>query len=136
MPSLNFTLFIPAVENGLAELEGRPLPNPGLRPKRQTIRKLRADGRDPKAGDVLHLYTGQRTKKCRKLGTVRCGGTCAIAIMSTGHIIHRRLGNWRVYSNEGASALASRDGFRNRHEMVAWFKVIHGLPFRGVVLRW
>ena len=36
--------------------------------KRQTIRACRKDGRDPKVGGTLHLYTGLRTEQCRKLG--------------------------------------------------------------------
>lgn len=36
--------------------------------KRRTIRAPRKDGRNPKAGDKAHLYTGMRQKGCRKLG--------------------------------------------------------------------
>lgn len=35
--------------------------------KRQTIRANRKDGRDPKQGQPLMLYTGMRTKSCVKL---------------------------------------------------------------------
>ncbi len=53
MPSLNFQArFAPLVESG---------------EKRQTIRAYRKDGRDPKRGDKLYLFTGMRTKACRPL---------------------------------------------------------------------
>ena len=64
MAALNFQKrFAEAVETG---------------EKRQTIRRRRADGHDPKAGDPLYLYTGMRTKACRKLATVRCIASIAI----------------------------------------------------------
>ena len=66
MPALNFKAeFAPLVESG---------------EKRQTIRKLRKDGRDPKVGDALYLYTGMRTKKCRKLGIAPCESVQPIEI--------------------------------------------------------
>lgn len=40
--------------------------------KRRSIRAPRKDGRNPKAGDVLQLYTGMRQKICRKLGNAVC----------------------------------------------------------------
>ena len=36
--------------------------------KRQTIRALRKDGKNPRPGQKLYLYTGMRTKYCRKCG--------------------------------------------------------------------
>ncbi len=41
------------------------------RRKRCSIRAPRKDGRDPKPGDSLQLYTGMRTRECRKLGAGR-----------------------------------------------------------------
>ena len=52
MPALNFTMFVDKVESG---------------EKRQTIRAYRKDGRDPKPGDPLYLFTGMRTTACRRL---------------------------------------------------------------------
>ena len=49
MPALNFQKrFADLVESG---------------EKCQTIRKCSKDGRDPKVGDTLYLYTGQRPKE-------------------------------------------------------------------------
>jgi len=64
MPALNFkSRFAPAVELGLAN----PLA-PGA--KRCTIRATRKRPICP--GDRLSLYTGMRTKACRKLGEAEC----------------------------------------------------------------
>ena len=56
MPALNFQKqFVPLIESG---------------EKRQTIRSQR---KQPiKVGDLLYLYTGQRTKNCRKLAESIC----------------------------------------------------------------
>ena len=64
MPALNFQeQFAAAVESG---------------EKRQTIRSERK--RPIKVGDTLYLYTGMRTKRCRKLGSAGCVGIEEIRI--------------------------------------------------------
>lgn len=138
MPALNFQAqFAPLVESG---------------EKCQAIRKRRKDGRDPKVGDTLYLYTGQRTKACRKLREVRCKNVTPISInrskrpwRATKHIVYscevwtgsygeasyrNRLSDRRVAN------LAKRDGFENADEMIAWFEKAHGLPFEGLLIRW
>ena len=81
MPLIPFMdRFVPAVENGLAELRGDPLPHPGLKPKRQTIRAERQDGRDARPGQTLYLYEKARTPAMRKLGEVRCRSSRRIRI--------------------------------------------------------
>jgi hypothetical protein len=40
--------------------------------KRSTIRRRRKDRRDPKPGQTLYLFTGMRTKSCRRLLETRC----------------------------------------------------------------
>lgn len=75
MPAINFKKqFAPAVESG---------------EKRQTIRARRQDGRDPVAGQTLYLYTGIRTKGCRKLGEVTCKETQQITIEENGAILRQ-----------------------------------------------
>ena len=37
-----------------------------------TLRALRKDGRDPKAGDTLFMFTAMRTKQCRKFAEKPC----------------------------------------------------------------
>lgn len=125
MPALNFQKrFAPAVEDGT---------------KRQTIRAYRKDGRDPQVGQPLYLYTGMRTKACRKLGEAKCE--------SVSHfIIARGFRQWvamktvcnclRRFQGDSANRLARDDGFENFAEMCNWFEKTHGLPFRGLMIRW
>ncbi len=125
MPTLNFQKqFAPLVESGK---------------KRQTIRAYRKDGRDPKVGNTLYLYTGQRTKACRKLGEAKCKSAVPFRIwwgfhqwvvMRTEDYALRRL------SGESANRLAVANGFEDWADMVRWFEKTHGLPFEGLLIRW
>ncbi len=117
MPALNFQAqFAPLVESG---------------EKRQTIRAYRKDGRDPKAGDTLYLYTGMRTKACRKLGEAKCVSVQHIAFDESELLIDN-FGHWA----HEADALARSDGFKAWPDMLAWFEKTHGLPFEGLLIRW
>lgn len=119
MPALNFQKrFAAAVESGQ---------------KRQTIRAERVDGRLPaKPGDIIALYTGMRTKACRKLAEGECIEVETIRINRVG-------GNpivWVRCENMDAEAQARADGFENAAAMVGFFEETHGLPFRGLLIRW
>ena len=111
MPALNFMKqFADAVESG---------------EKRQTIRAYRKDGLDPKVGDTLYLYTGMRTKQCRKLGEVKCKSVEPIYLSWEGcdFTIHQE--RW-----------ATNDGFDSFTHMLDWFEKTHGLPFEGLIIKW
>lgn len=99
--------------------------------KRQTIRAFRKDGRDPKVGDRLYLYTGLRTKEARKLGEAVCTSVRGI-------LIQRR--QFQVVSDDpecpSPANLAKADGFESFDAMLDWFEKVHGLPFEGVLIRW
>ena len=132
MPALNFQKqFADAVESGK---------------KLQTIRAYRKDKRDPKPGDTLYLYTGMRTKQCRKLGEVECKDVKHFALTVRGPS-----GNVNMTLNCGfafgslsgggqfrsrMTRLARADGFASAEEMVKWFEKTHGLPFEGLLIRW
>ena len=131
MPALNFQKqFAEAVESGK---------------KRQTIRKYREDGRDPKVGDTLYLYTGMRTKQCRKLGEVECTDVQCIEVLDTTppwhwdddcmYIDGGSCGTF-VVCPEDAELTARDDGFESWLAMHTWFKKTHGLPFEGLLIRW
>lgn len=125
MPLLGFIKeFAPSVELGLEQPE-----HPEA--KRQTIRARRKDGRDPKAGDTLYLYTGLRTKSCRKLGEAKCLGASDILI--TGK--HVFLEGCHLNHDEMA-ALAKADGFQSLYAFHNFFRENHGLPFRGLLIKW
>lgn len=96
--------------------------------KCQTVRATKR----AKKGDMLQLYTGQRTKACRKLKEAEClyvdyvhlapdGITCGNGDLHTGSL----------------DAFAIRDGFKNYEAMLAWFKAKYGTDhFVGYVHRW
>jgi hypothetical protein len=133
MPAINFQArFVPAVENGVARIRRRRMAHPDIRPKRQTIRAWRKDGRNPRAGCLLYLYTGMRTKKCRKLGEVRCRHTATIEIDANQRVFMYGRLLW-LYQCE---ALAHADGFEHFETFIDWIDQVHGLPFSGWVIRW
>lgn len=121
MFTLNFKKeFAPAVEAGT---------------KMQTIRAPRKDGKKPKAGDHLRLYTGLRTKGCRMLMDATCIGVEPIQIIDEFSDIAIVLAGERLTFEEG-KALAQADGFNTRAEFVGFFLETHGLPFDGFRILW
>jgi len=117
MPALNFTKqFAPKVK---------------ARIKRQTIRALRKDGRNPRPGQTLYLYTGMRTKYCKKLGEAICKSVEQIAIEGSAVTI----GVNRL-SFKQENALAKADGFDCFLDFMEFFRKTHGLPFYGLLIKW
>ncbi len=108
--------------------------------KRQTIRAYRKDGREPKSGERLYLYTGLRTKQCRKLGEAVCLNARRFEITGEASgifwLIEDDGGDMEVMTTDECHDLASADGFATHYEMTDWFKKTHGLPFEGVLIRW
>lgn len=122
MPALNFqSRFAALVERG---------------DKRQTIRAKRMNGRDPKPGDTLYLYTGMRQKWCRKLGEsdVRMVTPFEIVITPDGGAYWVMAED--VMTIDEMDQLAIADGFGGWGEMSTWFEQTHGLPFSGVMIEW
>ncbi len=124
MPALNFKKqFAHLVESG---------------EKRQTIRALRKDGKNPKPGHTLYLYTGQRTKSCRKLGEAICKSVEQICINESWGISLANLdgGQYRELSIDEETALIEADGFYYSFQFYKFFKDTHGLPFFGLLIKW
>jgi len=96
--------------------------------KVQTVRKTKR----AKPGDMLQLYTGQRTKACRKLREAECLYVDYVHIAPEGLTVgdtDKHHGN--------ADAFARRDGFKDYAAMLAWFKAKYGADhFVGYVHRW
>ena len=116
MPLLGFQKqFAPLVESG---------------EKRQTIRAHRK--RPFVKGDRLYLYTGLRTKQCRKLGEAVCTKVESIRIRTGGAVL---LGS-QLLGVRQIQRISRDDGFDNAEEMVQWFEETHGLPFEGQLIRW
>ena len=116
MPMLNFQArFADAVASGA---------------KTQTIRAtLRA-----KVGDTLYLYTGARTKACRKLGEGVCTAVWRAVIQTGSVLVEYDGGLFLTGCNLDPFAIA--DGFANFSEMREWFSKQHGLPFTGYLYTW
>ncbi|WP_395175771.1 hypothetical protein [Roseibium alexandrii] len=98
--------------------------------KRQTIR---ANGKRLHAnrGDKLQLYTGMRTKSCRKLRDAVCHDACPVIIE---HDKAWTLGPCELHTD--LDGFAKRDGFASWKAMRDWFEKTHGLPFKGTMISW
>lgn len=105
--------------------------------KRQTIRaKARC-----KPGDRLQLYTGMRTKTCRKLMDAICTRVRPVAINPTGIEIDGKplfAGNaLRGELGDRDNDFAEKDGFKGFMDMADWFLETYGqLPFHGFLIEW
>ena len=104
--------------------------------KRQTIRsKARC-----KPGDALQLYTGQRTKACRKLLDTVCKSVTPIRIEHMGIFIGGKPlpAGWanRGDFQDHDCDFAKKDGFEDFEEMAIWFHERYGLPFSGYLIKW
>ncbi len=120
MPLLGFQKrFAPLVESG---------------EKRQTIRAYRKDGRDPKVGDRLYLYTGGYNESRRKMGESVATDVRRIRLEITRSFWIYSLGYRVRMSPEEISQIAVADGFRNLDAMHDYFKDL--LPFEGLLIRW
>jgi len=104
--------------------------------KPHTIRARRVDGRDPLPGDMLHLYTGLRSKAARLLRQEICAYTTEITILpSIGQEPQILLGGEPI-AGRAVEALAQDDGFENAAAFVQFFKEVYGLPFTGLLIGW
>lgn len=120
MPLLGYKKqFAPLVESG---------------EKRQTIRAIRK--RPFKVGDRLFHYEGLRTKSCRKILESRCAAADSILIHEKGDVYI----NGRCLCENAKESFAYADGFRHPGflwaQMLGFFKDVHGLPFRGQIVKW
>jgi hypothetical protein len=95
--------------------------------KTQTIRR----NERCKAGDVIQLYTGQRTKQCTLIGTATCA-ICEPIRIAEDHVAS---GGGRLPSGD-AHHIATIDGFVSVDAMRDWFRDRYGLPFSGYRVMW
>jgi len=121
MPLFNFQKqFAPAVESG---------------EKRQTIRAKRKIR--PQVGQTAFLYTGTRTKACRKLGEAEIVEVCPVLIGGNGCLINYDVrGEYPINEQWELDQFAAADGFENWESMRDWFKEKYGLPFEGDLIKW
>jgi hypothetical protein len=116
MVAINFTVFQDRILAGA---------------KRQTIRRTARC----RPGDRLQLYTGMRTKQCRKLGEAVCTRVehVMIPVAALRHVI---LDNRRVLRGRAAALFAEADGFTSLEAFFAFFQLHYELPFEGAVISW
>jgi hypothetical protein len=96
--------------------------------KVQTIRQsARA-----KAGQALQLYTGQRTKDCRKLADATCIDCTYVGLTERGVT----LGDVSRFPRD-RDEFAKADGFEDYAAMWRWFSERYSTnSFTGYVIRW
>lgn len=111
--------------------------------KHQTIRAERKDGRIPaKAGDMLYLYCGMRTKGCFKiyvgpLGYVTCTKVQPISIGIKTRPAYQLIYvvvDGEVLDSSEAEQLAKCDGFPDFKTMMQFWE--GRLPFNGYIIHW
>ena len=119
--NVNFTVFIGKILAG---------------EKRQTIRRASPKWKNVKAGDKLTLYTGLRTKQCRKLGEAVVKSITPIKL-DFGYItIHKpkwdfTLESWQVRD------FVKADGFDSVEDFWDFFKEHYGWEAVEMrVIRW
>lgn len=96
--------------------------------KRQTIRR-KAKG---EPGTALQLYTGMRTKACRKLRDAVCKDVTYVGLTERGV----SLGNVSRFPRD-IDEFARLDGFKDYAEMWAWFSSRYETnSFTGYIIRW
>lgn len=104
--------------------------------KTSTIRRPRK--RPIWEGESLHLYTGLRTKKVRKLGVRVCISVDSIQVGSGGIICGARMNfKWLPPNDPETQEIAKSEGFASYDEMWDWFRRKYGpKPFFGDRIQW
>jgi hypothetical protein len=128
MTALNFKAqFAPLVESGQ---------------KRQTIRRA-GRSKPPTVGEELQLYTGQRTKQCRLLGTGICIHVqpCVIKPEAKKVLFSGEYSwDWREAQSNEIYYLAHADGFVSTKDFFNFFAESnreHGVDkFVGNIIKW
>ena len=120
--NVNFSVFIDKILSG---------------EKRQTIRRASPKWKNVKVGDKLTLYTGLRTKQCRKLGEAVVESVGKVAFYKAGLIgAITRDGEFWLTEDE-VDELVMRDGFDDAHDFWQFFDAHYPeRPIEMRVIRW
>jgi hypothetical protein len=101
--------------------------------KTSTIRKERVDGRRPKVGDTLKLYTGLRTSGVRLLLETPATAVHGIRIdCEERHIVL----DGRLLGVAEKVALAKQDGFACLEDFYGYFQEAHQGQLEGWMVEW
>ncbi len=103
--------------------------------KTQTIRGRR--DRHARPGEKISLYTGMRTKQCRKIADAICTEVMKITLMFDQDGVIDRIVTDDVPVRD-LDAFAARDGFVDVDDMSAFWRTEHGPVgvFHGVLIEW
>lgn len=103
--------------------------------KAQTIRPRRK--RPTKVGDMLYMFTGMRTKQCRKLGQWRCTSVEPIEIYEHGIAFVGIEHELRWLSDDKLKQLARDDGFKDIYRLYDFFSKQYGIPAKDLeIIKW
>ncbi len=129
-PNANF-------ETNIAEDIRSAASDPNLRPKWQTIRAHRKDGRVMREGETIALYHAQRSKACFLIGTSTVRGAQPIRLNFVSKSI--KVGTVNILRKRAeVDAFARDDGFADWDDMREFWRQEHPdtLWFDGIVTFW
>jgi hypothetical protein len=113
MPAYNFkSRFVEPIQSG---------------EKNTTIRPCRK--RPTRIGDTLYLFTGQRTKACRKIGVYRCKNVTPLIIYPQLMSIYR---DGYLISIAALKLISVNDGFSSLKDFFCFFRDQYG-PVRLIM---
>ena len=121
--NVNFSVFIDKILSG---------------EKRQTIRRAGPKWAKVEAGDKLTLYTGLRTKACRKLGEAFVESITPIMIDTEcdNVAVETPLGDFNL-DLPALNDLVARDGFISNADFFKFFRLNYKVgSFKMFVIRW
>lgn len=98
--------------------------------KQQTIRGDRK--RHARPGDQLQLFTGMRTRQCRRIGTATCSMVERVHLDLVNHLV--TVGDFYRVERTELDEWARKDGFRDWIAMRAFWSPQDG--FEGWLIRW
>lgn len=106
-------------------------------PKRQTIRAV-GKRRHARPGETIQLYTGMRTKQCRKIGEARCVENIPVRITVPKYgAVPLNIQIGEDASFYVTNDFANYDGFESESDMHAFWRKEHGPgDFFGVLIKW
>lgn len=100
--------------------------------KTHTIRGRRAHPDKP--GNILHLYTGLRTKQAQLLLRVTCTRIQDISLTVDENDRFQAYIDGVQLAPDELEALAKRDGFQGTRSMALWWNGLY--PFHGHIIHW
>jgi uncharacterized protein YqfB (UPF0267 family) len=110
--------------------------------KAQTIRADRK--RHARPGEMVQLFTGMRTRQCRRLGESQCVEVLPVRLVFSKRAAAElmQVGERYLVTSSQMDAFAQADGFANLEAMARFWWAEHTpeggnvLTFEGVLIRW